>query len=435
MRKLLYYIKHFGGHYLLLELAVLTSFFGLTLNPGSLGDFMRIGGAIFIFNILIGKYRLKQLTRGHVMFFTTFIFLLAIHFLVPNAAIHHRSVRYFLAFPWLVMVVHCLAVRRSSAEFKLPEFVYLAAVIAAVFIQFIAYQFFNTGESWGMYGNFHHLGYFASLTIPLLWYFLSIAEGRERIFIVLAIFVDMYLLTGSGSRIAWSAFFSSIVLASLIFFKPRQILIGIIIFIIISTLATAFSGFANAWNRIADFWVHWRAEERIALWTDTWRLLSENSLLDWLVGHGIGSFRYRFELFTNTSDLSTSIYHVFPHNVFFQLLFENGLIAFLMVFGGLAWLLLALRRGYSRLTDKKGRNLLVVTFTLLLINLIYCGLTQSFYSKFNLYPLSLICGMAFVLLEKATLNKPWPTWRSLKRYPESNLSRAKRNDFKASQNS
>src|SRR5210317_2085652 len=124
MHKLLYYIKFVGGHYLLLELAALTSFFGFTLNPGSLGEFMRIAGSIFIFNVLIGNYRLKQLTQGHVIFFAIFMLLLVIHFLVPDATVHRRSVRYFLAFPWLIMTIHCLSIRRSTAEHKMPEFLY-----------------------------------------------------------------------------------------------------------------------------------------------------------------------------------------------------------------------------------------------------------------------------------------------------------------------
>jgi O-antigen ligase len=416
MHKLLYFIKCVGGSYLLLELAVLTSFFGFTLNPGALGEFMRIAGSIFIFNVLIGNYRLKQLTQGHIIFFAIFMLLLVIHFLVPDGTVHRRSVRYFLAFPWLIMAIHCLAVRRSTAEHKLPEFLYLSVVILAVLIQFIAYQFFSAHESWGMYGNFHHFGYFTSLTIPLLWYFLSLSKDRIRLLIGLTILADLYLLLESSSRIAWLAFFSSIFLTSLIFFKLRQILMGILAFIIIFCLAVAFSGFSDAGNRILDFFAQWRTEERVALWSDTLRLLSENSLQDWIFGHGIGSFRYHFEIFTNTSEASTSIYHVFPHNVFFQIIFENGLIGFSIIFGGIAWLLLSLWRGYSRLRNKNDRNLLIVTFALFWINLVYCGLTQSFYSKFSLYPLSLICGIAFVLLEKASLNKPWHVWKLLKRF-------------------
>ena len=413
MHKLLCFIKCVGGHYLLLELAVLTSFFGFTVNPGSLGEFMRIAGSIFLFNVLTGNYRLKQLTQGHIIFFSAFMLLLVIHFLVPDATVHRRSVRYFLAFPWLIMAIHCLSIRRSTAEHKLPEFLYLSAVILAVLIQFIAYQFFSTNESWGMYGNFHHFGYFASLTIPLLWYFLSLSKGRIRFFLALIILADMYLLLESSSRIAWLAFFSSIFLTLFIFFKTRQIVVGIVLFIIIFCLAAAFSGFSDAGNRILDFFAQWRSEERIELWTDTLRLLSENSLQDWIFGHGIGSFRYHFEIFTNTSEASTSIYHVFPHNVFFQIIFENGFIGFSIIFSGIAWLLLSLWRGYSRLRDKNDRNLLIVTFALFWINLVYCGLTQSFYSKFSLYPLSLICGIAFVLLEKASLNKPWQAWKLL----------------------
>ncbi len=79
MQKLFNFIKSIGGHYLLLELAVLISFFGFTLNPGSLGDLMRICGAIFIFNILVGNYRLKELTGAHVLLLGIFFILVVIN--------------------------------------------------------------------------------------------------------------------------------------------------------------------------------------------------------------------------------------------------------------------------------------------------------------------------------------------------------------------
>ncbi len=407
MRKIIHFITYIGGHYIALELVVLTSFFGFSLNPGSLGEFMRIGAALFIFNLLIGNYRPRQITVGHIVFLSAFVWLLAIHLLVPDATVHRRSVRYFLAFPGLVMVLHCLAARRLSTENKLPQPVYSAAVMMAVLIQFIAYQFFKTDTSWGMYGNFHHLGYFAGLTIPLLWYFFTISKGWSRLYLFLMMLIDTYLLLGSGSRVAWFAYFVSILSTLVIFYKPRQICNGLFALAALCGLALLFSGISNAGNRIVDFFAHWRTEERIGLWTDIWRMLPENSLLDWIVGHGIGSFRYHYEIFRNTVGTGTTLFHVFPHNVFFQIIFENGLAGFVVILGGIAWLLVALRRAYNRLRDKKDQNLLVVTYALFLINLVYCGLTQSFYSKFSLYPLSLIFGMAFVLLEKAALNKPW----------------------------
>ena len=69
MQKLLYFIKCVGGNYLLLELAVLTSFFGFTLNPGALGEFMRIAGSIFFFQCDSRKLPIKAAYPGPYHFF------------------------------------------------------------------------------------------------------------------------------------------------------------------------------------------------------------------------------------------------------------------------------------------------------------------------------------------------------------------------------
>ena len=87
---------------ILIELALVGSFLAFSLNPGSIGDLMRICGAIFLANLFIGKYRVTDLTMGHMVMLTVFLFVLLINLFMPGELVHDRSLSYFLAFPGAV---------------------------------------------------------------------------------------------------------------------------------------------------------------------------------------------------------------------------------------------------------------------------------------------------------------------------------------------
>ena len=155
-----------------------------------------------------------------------------------------------------------------------------------------------------------------------------------------------------------------------------------------------------------DILSNWRTEERVTVWTDTLNMLGDNSVKDWLLGHGIGSFRYYFPDF-NTFKVGGKVEDwSFPHNVFFQIIFENGLIGLVTILGGMVLLMIAVWRGYHRLEHTSARYLLVTLFILFWINFIHCALTLSFYHKYFIYPLSVIIGILLILLEKTGQNKP-----------------------------
>ena len=101
--------KAFFGHRLILELAIIGSFIALAINPGSLGDIMRICGAIFLFNVLIGNYRIGDVTEGHLVVLGIFLIMLLINAFMPDEMIHRRSFRYFLALPGMILAIHCLS--------------------------------------------------------------------------------------------------------------------------------------------------------------------------------------------------------------------------------------------------------------------------------------------------------------------------------------
>ena len=237
-------------------------------------------------------------------------------------------------------------------------------------------------------------------------YFSTQIKGWLRISCVAGVIVALYLLWESSSRISWFAFFSSILVAILIFLRKRELLLALAGFFTISFIAALGSGFVAIKNRILDILANWRSEERVTVWTDTLNMLGDNSVKDWLLGHGIGSFRYYFPDY-NTFKVNGKIVNWnFPHNVFFQIIFENGFIGLVMFLGATVLLMIGIWRGYHRLKHQSDRYLLVTLFILFWMNFLHAALTLSFYHKYFIYPLSMIIGILLILLEKAGRNKP-----------------------------
>jgi O-antigen ligase len=402
--------KAFFGHYLILEVMIVGSFIAFTINPGSLGDLMRICGAIFLFNLLIGNYRIGDVTEGHLVVLGIFLVILIVNSFMPDEMIHGRSFRYFLALPGMILAIHCLSTIAIPDSIRVR--VYCGIAVLAIVFQFMAYHTFervvNRGglQSYAVYSNMHHFGSFASLMLPILFFFATQVKGWLRLLCVAAAMVDFYLLWESSSRISWLAFFSSILIAVILFLKKKKLLIGLAGFVAISVTSALLSGWHAINNRIVDLLSNWRTEERVTVWTDTLNLLADNSVRDWILGHGIGSFRYYFDAYDTFKIDGKSVSWHFPHNIFLQIIFENGLIGLATIMVGITLLLVGLWRGYRLLANKSDQYLLVAIFILFLINFIHCSLTLSIYHKYFIYPLSIICGIALVLLERSGQNRP-----------------------------
>jgi len=402
--------KAFFGHRLILELAMIGSFIALVTNPGSLGDIMRICGAIFLFNVLIGNYRIGDVTEGHLVVLGIFLIMLLINAFMPDEMIHRRSFRYFLAFPGMILAIHCLSKGIKPDSEKL--LVYSCIVVLAVIFQLITYytveRVVNSGglESYGVYSNRHHFGSVASLFLPVIVYLAAQNKSWLRILGGAAVIVAFFLLWESRSRISWLSFFSSVLIAAFVFLRDKKLLLAIAGIIAAAFTAAYVSGIAAIKSRITDIFVNWRTEERITVWMDTLRMLSDNSLNDWLLGHGIGSFRYYFSDYNTFKFNGVLQSWSFPHNFLFQIIFENGIIGLLTILAGIALLMIGLWRAYHLLVDKNDRYLLVTIFIIFWINFIHGALTLSFYHKYFIYPLSMTIGISLILFEKTGQNKP-----------------------------
>jgi len=123
-------------------------------------------------------------------------------------------------------------------------------------------------------------------------------------------------------------------------------------------------------------------------------MLSDNTLVTWIFGNGIGSFRTVFPQYA-TSELR---HHIFPHNYLLEILYENGVIAAILVFGGIVLLFISSIKASIHADQKNSRILLRCMIVISVSWLIHTGLTFPFYSKYAQYSLAFILGPTLVML-------------------------------------
>jgi len=395
-------IKIVCGHHLPLEITIIGIFLSFSLNQGSIGDFMKACTVLFIFDFFTGNYNYKNLSRGHLTFLIVILFMLLLNFTVPGLSVHKRSLCYFLYFAGVVLAIDSLAVKFEKNGMGFFPYICAVSVIIAVTIQFIEY-FINLGKGqYGLYHNMHHLGFFAILTIPILFYFFCSSRGFLRYLLILPLFMDFYLLWESSSRIAWLAFFAACFITFLLFFKIKDIIkltVGLLLF---SSLSLFIAGFSDVEKRFQDFASNWRQEERIILWKDTVKMLTDNSAKDWIVGHGIGTFRNHYPKYSTycVPDTTTPYSFTFPHNTILQIIFENGLIGVILFFGLFFLLFFSFKKKSLNLQDQSTFYLLITTFCIFSAFFIFTFLTLPVYSRYTLCPAGLIIGLSLVMVKK-----------------------------------
>jgi O-antigen ligase len=173
------------------------------------------------------------------------------------------------------------------------------------------------------------------------------------------------------------------------------------IFMCFILLALYLSDYANFASRVQDLIVNLAEEERIQLWTNSWNKLGENSVLTWIFGHGIG---WSPTNYINSSNFKTTF--VSPHSYFLEIVYLNGIVGFVLIFGGLALLFFLIVNAVRQNQNRKIRLLLKCLIIVFLSWLIHGSLTFPFYSKYSLYPLAFILGTLLVFIGKTASHRP-----------------------------
>jgi O-antigen ligase len=158
------------------------------------------------------------------------------------------------------------------------------------------------------------------------------------------------------------------------------------------------TNYAGFFDKLKELMSTISEEERVHIWSYSMEMLRDNSLPAWFFGNGIGSTYDVLQKYALPDPLYQSF--SFPHNFFIQILFENGIIGSVLIFGGLSGVFYLLVVMSIKATDATMRLLIVCMMAVFLNCLMFTGLTVGFYSKYTLYPLGFIVGVALVLAEK-----------------------------------
>jgi len=358
------------------------------LNRGGIVVFIKLSCIFLLLNALFGEYKLKEIPNSYWIICAICAYLLLTSVLLYPQESHFRWMANLVRMLGVVFVIHCLSQKKIA--YWVPEF-FSAILSLTVCCQFTARYLFHM--PYGTFSNIHCLAMFTVLTLPIIYYFFWITTTWHKFLFVLIAVMDGNLLLQTGSR---SAFLGIIVGTFFVFIflvKDPYKWFGLISICLI-LVALYLTDYVNFASRIQDLIINLAEEERIQLWTNAWNKLKDNSMLTWIFGHGIGWFPIQY---TKESMLKTTF--VFPHSHVIEIIYLNGLIGVVLIFGGFLLLFASIVNAARQNQNRKICLLLKCLIIVFLSWLIHCGLTVPFYSKNSMYPLSFILGISLVLIK------------------------------------
>jgi O-antigen ligase len=356
--------------------------------------FLSLTGIFLIIELLLGNYRIKQIPSWYLAVAAICAYLVLASVLNPYAYSKLRYIKRLVRMVIIIFAIHCLCQKEIEDRITL---VFSGMLTLAICWQFTAVSFF--GKPYGTYTNPHYLAGFAVLALPLIVYFFLVTPNWYRYIFLPLIVLDVHLLLQTGSR---PAFWSIACVALFVFIflgKGWYRWLGIMLICSIITVlyvtdypvATTYTTHPITLKTLIQ---NLKAEERIQFWQDAWKMQKDSSLIGWILGNGIGSFRVLFPKYS----VPQYSHFIFPHNFFLEVLYENGIVGFVLIFGGLGFLFSTAMIKAKKVVNKQRSILLRCMIILFLMWFIYCGLVFPFYSNYTLIPLAFILGTLLVMV-------------------------------------
>jgi hypothetical protein len=383
-----------SGYWLIASLTgAFFSFFAL--NRGGVVVFIEAGFFFVLLNLLAGEYKLKQISSMYWITLAICLYLIIFGYLFASHEVKLKYVMYSVRMLFIVFTIHCLSLK------KIDSHVYeLLPILWCLSIgwQFVAVKFYNL--PFGTYGNPHYLSNFMISILPLIVYSFWVANGWYKwIFILFSLLaIDMLLRTGSRPAILGLAFSSLFILV--FFIKGRTRWIGVLA-IVLSFGFLYITNYGGMANHLEKLIVNLRTEERVYFWGSALQMLEKNTILDWIFGNGIGGYR---DIYPDYSAPWAKRFF-FPHLHPLGILYDNGIIGVISVFGGFTALFVSTVKAKINLLSKNISLLIKCMLAIFLCWMIHSSLTFPFYSKYAQYPLGFILGTMLVLLDQCRFTK------------------------------
>jgi O-antigen ligase len=231
--------------------------------------------------------------------------------------------------------------------------------------------------------------------LPLIVYSFWVAKRRYKwIFFLFALLaIDLLLRTGSRPAILGLTFSSLFILV--FFIKSRIRWIGFLA-IVLSFGFIYMTNYGGVANHLEELIVNLRTEERVDFWKSALQMLEKNNTVDWILGNGIGGYR---AIYGDYSAPGLERYF-FPHFHPLGILYDNGIIGVILVFGGFTALFVLTVKAMISSLSKNISLLVKCMLVIFLCWMIHSSLTFPFYSKYAQYPLGFILGTMLGLIDK-----------------------------------
>jgi O-antigen ligase len=140
-----------------------------------------------------------------------------------------------------------------------------------------------------------------------------------------------------------------------------------------------------------------RSDDRVDFWKSALQMLEKNNTIDWIFGNGIGGYRAIYADYSAAPELKRFF---FPHLHPLGILYDNGIIGVILVFGGFTALFVLTVQAMISSLSKNISLLVKCMLVIFLCWMIHSSLTFPFYSKYAQYPLGFILGTMLVLIAK-----------------------------------
>jgi len=369
------------------------SFFAL--NRGGVVVFIDACFVFLLINVIFKEYRFNSIPISYWVTVAVFVYLLGISALFyPNVS-HYRWMGYPVRMLCLTIAIHCLS-RKHINNWVLT--VFFVVLSAAVCWQLGAFYIFKM--EFGTFSNPHYIASFSMLTLPAMVYFIWLTKGWCKLVFVPIALLNFDLLLKIGSRPSVVAITIASLFALLFLINDRRKWIGLFLicaFFLILYI-TKYMGLAD---RLVELIVDLPKEDRVQIWSATWELLKDNSILAWIIGNGIGTFRVIWPKYAPPDEIN----EVFAHGFFIEVLYASGLVGLVVLLGGIILLLGFCLRSLKRISDKRINVFIKFMIVEFIAWIFHCGVTFPIYSKYSQYSLAFILGPLLAVLENPAYKK------------------------------
>ena len=332
------------NNYKLLSLLTILTFFTIIVGTAIANFFLLL--SIITFLLIDNKnyiffFKLDNFSKILALFF---IYILITSFFAENEFYSLKKAFFYLKFFFFFIALKICIEKQVVffdifLKFILPIFllVLLDGLFQSVFQFNLIGMINNTSRISGFFGDEWILGSFVFHIAPVallsIFFYKNISNRIKNICLIIIISISISVIYVSGERtIFFISIFYFLTIAAIIFYNKKLFILFFVIFVI-----TIFAGnpLGGNYRLFKSFNFTYPTTDggtvvisTFTVYKDLYSTAYKMFLDKKLIGHGVQSFRIKCtdkKFFTNRFGCSTH-----PHNYYFQVLAENGIIGFLI---------------------------------------------------------------------------------------------------------